>query len=62
VSCIVGACTVAAAHLYCIYGLGVSLLYITIVLPQVEFMVVKPYIIYKAIYNNTFLDEEFLHF
>ena len=24
-------------------------------------MVIKPYIIYKAIYNNTFLDKEFLH-
>jgi hypothetical protein len=24
-------------------------------------MVVEPYIVYKAIYDNTFLDEEFLH-
>jgi hypothetical protein len=24
-------------------------------------VVVEPYIVYKAIYNNTFLDEEFLH-
>ena len=27
----------------------------------VEFMVVEPCVIYKAIYNNTFLDKEFLH-
>ena len=26
-----------------------------------EFVVIKPYIIYKAIYNNTFLNKEFLH-
>jgi hypothetical protein len=25
-------------------------------------VVVEPYIIYKAIYDNTFLDKEFLHF
>jgi len=25
-------------------------------------MVIEPYIVYKAIYNNTFLDKEFLHF
>ena len=24
-------------------------------------MVIEPYVIYKAIYNNTFLDKEFLH-
>jgi hypothetical protein len=24
-------------------------------------MVIKPCVVYKAIYNNTFLDEEFLH-
>jgi len=24
-------------------------------------MVIKPYVVYKAIYNNTFLDKEFLH-
>ena len=51
----------AIAHLYCIYALGVPLLYTAIVLFQVEFMIIKPYIIYKAIYNNTFLDKEFLY-
>ena len=25
-------------------------------------MVIEPCVIYKAIYNNTFLDKEFLHF
>ena len=25
-------------------------------------MVIKPCVVYKAIYNNAFLDEEFLHF
>ena len=25
-------------------------------------MVVEPYVIYKAIYNYSFLDKEFLHF
>jgi len=31
-SYIIGACIVAAAHLYCVYGLGVSLLYTAIIL------------------------------
>ena len=61
-SYIIGACIVAIAHLYCVYRLGVSLLYAAIVLFQAEFIVIEPYIIYKAIYNNTFLDKEFLHF
>jgi hypothetical protein len=52
---------VATAHLYCVYGLNVSLLYIVIALFWAEFIVIEPYIIYKAIYNNTFLDEEFLY-
>ena len=33
-----------------------------IVLFQAEFIVIKPCVIYKAIYNNTFLDKEFLYF
>jgi len=24
-------------------------------------VVIEPYVVYKAIYNNTFLDKEFLH-
>ena len=39
-----------------------SLLYAAVVLFQVEFIVIEPCVIYKAIYNNTFLDKEFLHF
>ena len=61
VSCIIKACTVAAVHLYCVYKLGVPLFYIAIASFQAEFVVVEPYIIYKAIYNNTFLNKEFLH-
>ena len=38
-----------------------SLLYIAIALFQAEFIVIEPYVIYKAIYNNTFLDKEFLY-
>ena len=60
-SYIMGACIVAVAHLYCICGLSISLLYIVIASFQTEFVVVEPYIIYKAIYNNTFLDKEFLY-
>ena len=58
---IIKACTVVTVHLYCIYRLGVPLLYIAIALFQAEFIVIEPYIIYKAIYNNTFLNKEFLH-
>ena len=61
-SCIIGACIVAAAYLCCVYRLGVSLLYITIILFQVQSIVIKPYVIYKAIYNYSFLDKEFLYF
>ena len=39
-----------------------SLLYVVVVLFQAEFIVIEPCVIYKAIYNNTFLDKEFLHF
>ena len=39
-----------------------SLLYVAIILFQAESIVIEPYIVYKAIYNNTFLDKEFLHF
>ena len=38
-----------------------SLLYAAVVLFQVEFIVIEPCVIYKAIYNNTFLDKEFLY-
>ena len=61
VSYIIGAYTMATAHLYCIYRLGVPLLYTVIASFQAEFIVVELYIIYKAIYNNTFLNKEFLH-
>ena len=56
-----GACTVAIAHLYYAYGLGVSLLYALIALFQVQSMVIEPCVIYKAIYNYFFLDKKFLH-
>ena len=56
-----GAYIVAAAYLYCACGLGVPLLYIAIALFQAESIVIKPYVVYKAIYNNTFLNKEFLH-
>ena len=56
-----GAYIVAIAHLYCAYGLGVSLLYAAVALFQVESIVIEPYVVYKAIYNNTFLNKEFLH-
>ena len=61
VSCIIKACTVAIAHLYCVYGLGVPPFYTAIASFQAEFIVIEPYVVYKAIYNNTFLDKEFLH-
>ena len=51
----------AAAYLYYIYGLGVSLLYAAIALFQAQFMVIEPCVVYKAIYNYFFLDKEFLH-
>ena len=56
-----GAYIVAAAHLYCVCGLGMSLLYIAIASFQAQFVVIEPYIVYKAIYNYSFLDKEFLH-
>ena len=58
---IIGAYTVAIAHLCYIYKLNVSLLYTAIASFSVESVVIEPYIIYKAIYNNTFLDKEFLY-
>ena len=58
---IIRAYIVAAVHLYCICRLGVPPLYITIALFQAEFIVIKPYIVYKAIYNNTFLNKKFLY-
>ena len=50
----------AAAYLYYIYGLGVPLLYIAIALFWAESVVIKPYIIYKAIYNNIFLANSYI--
>jgi len=52
---------VAAAYLYCAYGLGVSLLYIAIILFQAWSIVIEPCVVYKAIYNYSFLDKEFLY-
>ena len=60
-SYIIEAYIVAAAHLYCIYRLGMSLLYALIVLFQAQSIVIEPYIIYKTIYNYSFLDKEFLY-
>ena len=55
------ACIIAAAHLCCVYKLNISLLCTAIALFQAEFIVIKPCIIYKAIYNNTFLNKKFLY-
>ena len=60
-SYIIGACTVAAVYLCCVYGLSISLLYILIVLFQAQSIVIEPYIIYKTIYNYSFLDKQFLY-
>ena len=57
-----GAYIVAVVHLCCVCGLGISSLYIAVALFQVQSMVIEPYIVYKAIYNYSFLDKEFLHF
>ena len=61
ISYIIGACIVAAAHLYCVYRLGVFLLCALIASFQLQSIVIKPYVVYKTIYNYPFLDKEFLH-
>ena len=58
-SCIIEAYIVAAAHLYYVCGLGISLLYALIALLQAQSIVIEPYIIYKTI---SFLDKKFLYF
>jgi hypothetical protein len=61
VSYIIQAYIVAIAYLYCAYGLGMPLLYAVIVLFQAESIFIEPCVIYKTIYNNTFLNKEFLY-
>ena len=56
-----GAYIVAIVHLGCVCGLGISLLYAAIALFKAQSVVVKPYVVYKAIYNYSFLDKEFLY-